>query len=84
MYRVVVQGEAQATVNALPAEGLVRWFEVLDLLEVRPWAGLIFRPENPDANILTLAFGPDSEGLITYMVLDRDLEVYVLEVQWLG
>jgi len=38
VYRVVVQDQAQATVNALPAEGLVRWFGVLDLLEVQ-WAG---------------------------------------------
>lgn len=84
MYRVVVQDQAQATVNALPVEGLLRWFGVLDLLETQPWAGRVSRPENPDANILSLAFGPDSEGLATYMVLERDREVHVLEVQWLG
>lgn len=84
MYRVVVQDEGQAAVNALPADGLTSWFGVLDLLEVQPWSGQVSRPGNPDANILTLAFGPNAEGMATYMVLDRDREVHVLEVQWTG
>lgn len=84
MYRIVVHDQAQATVDALPVGGLLAWFDVVDLLRMQPWAGEISRKENPNANILTLPFGPTAEGQVSYMVLDRDGEVHVLEVQWVG
>ncbi|MFG3437694.1 hypothetical protein ACGF0J_10670 [Nonomuraea sp. NPDC047897] len=51
------------------------------LLETAPWTGRSSNPSNPDANMLTMPFG--ERGLITYLVLERTREVYVVRVQWL-
>jgi hypothetical protein len=83
MYQVVVQDEAQDAVNALPTDGLLGWFEVLDALAVDPWQiGEPWRKDKPEGNIRTLPFGPG--GFVTFMVLDHDREVHVLEVYWAG
>lgn len=84
MYRVVVQDEAEPTVAALPADGLTAWFDVLDALETAPWSGDPVRTDNPEGNMRFRYFGPDSAGLVTYLILDRDREVHVVEVTWLG
>lgn len=84
MYRVRVHDAARATVDVLPVAALAGYAEVLDLLELEPWAGPPSRVDNPGGNIRTLTFGPNSEGLVTYMILDRLQRVDVLEVQWAG
>lgn len=83
MYRVVIHDQAQATVDVLPAGSAVRWPEVLDVLELTPWtAGEPWSTSHPQGNIRTLVFGDGA--MATYMVLERDREVHVLEVYWAG
>ena len=84
MYRIRPHPAAQEAVTALPDAALAGYAEALGLMRLMPWSGEPFREDNPDGNIRTLAFGPRSEGLATFMVLDREREVHVLEVQWAG
>ena len=82
MYRVIVQDEAKPAVAALPVASLDSLAEAVDPLELDPWSGRPCRDDNPDGNIRMLPFG--LAGLVTYMILDRDQEVHIIEVIWLG
>ncbi|MGH3931972.1 MAG: hypothetical protein ACRDTF_18580 [Pseudonocardiaceae bacterium] len=82
MYRVIVHDQAQATVDVLPPADAVCWPDVLNVLGLVPWNGNPWSEDNPDGNIRTLPFG--AAGMVTYLILERDREVHVLEVQWVG
>jgi hypothetical protein len=69
-------------VAVLPVEALTAYADVLDMLELEPWTGRPVREENPDGNLRTLPFA--SGGLVTYLILEREQEVHVLEAQWAG
>ncbi|WP_170321349.1 hypothetical protein [Acrocarpospora pleiomorpha] len=49
-----------------------------------PRSGKSLNKNNPNANILTLAFGPEKQGMVTYMVLEDRRHVEILKVMWLG
>jgi hypothetical protein len=53
-------------------------------LEVAPWGGDSLNDDNPDAPVRSLAFGPAHQGLVTYLILERQRRVDVLDVLWLG
>lgn len=83
MYRVDPSHPAVVEqVDALPYGALSSYGEVLGVMELNPWAGDPWSRDNPDGNIRTLPFGPG--GLVVYLVLDREREVHILEVQWAG
>lgn len=84
MYRIRPHPPAQEAIAVLPGVALAGYAEALGVMKLIPWNGEPFHEDNPDGNIRTLAFGPHSEGLVTYMVLEREREVHVLEVQWVG
>ncbi|MGH3916153.1 MAG: hypothetical protein ACRDTC_22510 [Pseudonocardiaceae bacterium] len=69
-------------IKALPVEALLGYAETLGVMELDPWAESPWRGDNPDGNIRTLPFG--AAGMVTYLILKRDREVHVLEVQWVG
>lgn len=50
------------------------------LLETAPWSGEPYDSKNPRANMLTHPFG--ERGLATYVVLERQGEVYVVRIEW--
>ncbi|RJL21269.1 hypothetical protein D5H75_37990 [Bailinhaonella thermotolerans] len=66
---------------ALPPEALPYLAEALALLEISPWTGRSSSPDNPGGNLRTLTFG--GRGLLTYLVLEEQREVYVVRAQWL-
>ena len=81
MYRVdPSHPDVVEQVQALPYGALAGYADALEVMEVDPWRGEPW--DAPDGNIRTLPFGPG--GLVTYLILDREREVQVLEVQWAG
>jgi len=84
VYRVRTYEEAQATLDALPVEALAGYVGVLDVLELTPWNGDPLSKDNPHGNVRTLVFGPEGEGIVTYLVLEDQQRVDVLQVQWAG
>lgn len=82
MYRVIDDDLVPEQVAALPAGALSAYAETRALLEVAPWSGCPYRREMPDGPMRTLAFG--GSGGIAYLILEREREVHVLLVQWIG
>ncbi len=82
MYRVIDDDLVHEQVAALPARALSAYAEARTLLEVAPWSGSPYRKERPDGPMRTLTF--DSSGGVAYLILEREREVHVLLVQWIG
>jgi hypothetical protein len=81
-YRVTLDDSAQAQVRALSRFAGERLAEAMTVLELVPWNGSSLNPLNPDGSVRALAFG--SFGLITYLVLEDQERVDVLQVVWVG
>ncbi|MEO3853664.1 hypothetical protein [Acrocarpospora sp. B8E8] len=82
MYSIEFDPIAQAQADALPIEAINPFLELRALLELQPWDGLPFNPENPKANMLTQIFG--SAGMATYLVVEHSRLVYIVRIEWLG
>jgi hypothetical protein len=53
-------------------------------MKLVPWNGRPLNEANPDGPVRQLVFGPGGYGLVTYLIMERDRRVDVLEVQWAG
>jgi hypothetical protein len=80
VYRITLDPIAEDQIHALPPEALRPLAELFALLEVAPWSGQPFNFSQPKGNMLTHAFG--EAGLVTYLVLDEQREVYLIRVEW--
>ncbi len=83
-YRIVPDQAVFEQVAALPTEVLAVYAEVLDVLQLTPWAGESQHENNPDAPVRRWPFGPDLAGQVIYLITEDRREVHVLLVQWLG
>jgi hypothetical protein len=54
----------------------------MSMLELTPWSGLPINEGSPEGNVRVLPFG--TAALITYLVLEDQRRVDVLEVLWVG
>ena len=84
MYEVTADEQAQAQIEALPVEALAFLAEARAMLEVAPWNGEPINAENRDAPVPTLTFGPDSQGLAVYLILEDRRQVDLLKILWLS
>ncbi|MGH3830328.1 MAG: hypothetical protein ACRDRS_07710 [Pseudonocardiaceae bacterium] len=83
MYRVDTDEQVQQQVGQLPAEVLAAYAELRILLEVKPWSGEPLNDENPDGPVRTLSFGRGF-GLVTFLILEDQRRVDLLQVIWIG
>jgi hypothetical protein len=85
MYRVVTDTEVNAQVAALPDALLPYFAQVLDLLEIAPWAGEPYNEAKPDGVMRKLLFGPPGRrnGEVVYLVLEHAQIVELLRVHWI-
>lgn len=84
LYRIEEDERAQAQVEALPEAALTPYAELRVLLELAPWSGDSLNSGNPTGAVRTATFGPEAQGMVTYLVLDDIQRVDVLDVVWLG
>jgi hypothetical protein len=84
VYEVTTDEQSRAQIDALPADALAPFAEVRAMLTVAPWGGDSLNDTNPDAPVRTIAFGPEHEGLVTYLILEAERRVDVLDVMWLA
>lgn len=82
MYRIETDSAATEQIIALPDEALADYTQVLGVLELVPWNGDPLHDGNPDGAVRTLPFG--RAGLVTYLILDDQRRVDVLNVLWVG
>lgn len=52
------------------------------MLELVPWNGAPLHDDNPDGAVRTLHFG--RAGMVTYLILDDQRRVDVLNIVWMG
>jgi hypothetical protein len=84
VYRVTTDEQSQPQIDALLLEALAPFAEARVVLEVASWGGDSLNDDNPDAPVRSLTFGPAHEGLVTYLILERQHRVDVLDVLWVG
>jgi hypothetical protein len=84
VYQVTTDDRSQPQIEALPAEALQFFAEARVVLELSPWSGESLNAANPRAGVRTLALGPTGEGLITYLILEGQRRVDILDVLWIG
>ena len=84
MYKVTTDEQSQQQIDALPAEALAPFAEACAMLELAPWNGAPYHRNRPDGGMRALAFGPNGEGDIVYLILDDQRRVDILVVLWLG
>ncbi|MFI9509890.1 hypothetical protein [Nocardia sp. NPDC052566] len=82
MYELDTSGEAATQIAGLPDEALLAFAEAAVVLELALWNGQTINDENPQGPVRQLVFG--GFGLITYLILERERQVSVIEVQWAG
>jgi hypothetical protein len=84
VYRITTDQQSQPQIDALPHDALAPFAEVRATLEVAPWAGDSPNDDNPEAAVRTLAFGAEHQGFVTYLILESERRVDLLDVLWLG
>jgi hypothetical protein len=55
----------------------------MGVLELTPWNGRPYNEEKPDSPMRQLDFD-QSRGIVTYLILDDQDRVDVLDVTWIG
>jgi hypothetical protein len=84
MYDLTTDERSQPQIDALPAAGLVPFAEVRAALEVAPWStGESLNDEYPEAPVRSVVFGTEGQGMLTYLVLEQQRRVDILDVTWL-
>lgn len=84
VYDVTTDEQSQPQIDALPGNALAPFAEVHTMPEVAPWNGDPINEAYPDAPVRTPSFGPDHEGLLTYLIIEDLRRVDILKVYWLN
>jgi hypothetical protein len=82
-YRTVTDPQVRAQIRVLPAEVLPALADAMGVLQLTPWNGRPYNEADPDSWMRQLDFA-DDRGFITYVVLDDQDWVDVLNVTSLG
>jgi hypothetical protein len=83
-YKIDLDPQAIDQIRALPPEVTGAFREALTVLELVPWNGLPYNDDLPDGSLRELLFGPDSLGKVSYLILEDQRRVDVLNVVWLS
>ena len=75
MYQVITDEQSQPQIDALPPDALAPFAEARVVLEVAPWGRDSRGGDNPNAPMRSLAFGLAHQGLVTYLILERQRRV---------
>ncbi|WP_410613703.1 hypothetical protein [Amycolatopsis sp. lyj-109] len=81
-YDIEVYPEVQDQIRGLPKSALHALAEAVSVLELVPGKGDPYHRSNPEGAMRNLAFGPRSEGLITYLIREDQNRVDLLRVLW--
>jgi hypothetical protein len=84
VYQVKVPELVEQQIEALPSTALAPFAEAMVALEVAPWGGAPYDRRFPESTIRMLPFGPQSEGLLVYLIVEHAREVGIIELLWVG
>jgi hypothetical protein len=71
VFEVVVDDLVQTQVDGFSHAGRLAFAELRVALELSPWSGEPAHAAYPDSPTRTMAFGPQREGLVGYVIIDR-------------
>ncbi|MBT0773177.1 hypothetical protein KIH74_29810 [Kineosporia sp. J2-2] len=75
--------EMREQLEDLSATAVAAFTEVLVMLETGPWGGDSLNRERPEANMRSVVFGPQRQGLLVYLILEDQRRVIPLNLAWL-
>jgi len=84
MYSVEPYPEVRDHIAALPSDARAGYDDAVKVMELVPWNGKPINEDNPDAQVRQLVFDPDGDGMVTYLILEDQQRVDVLQVTWVG
>lgn len=84
VYRIIPDDVVDGQLDYLPRQALLGYVDVLAALEVAPDGGRPYNDTIPEGPTRQYVFGSNSEGVVTYLVLEREREVHLLLVEWIG
>jgi hypothetical protein len=82
VYRLTTDERSSAQIDALPAEALASYAEIVGVLQLVPWQGMPYVAAKPNGPMRHLFFGHGS--MVVYLILEDQLRVDVLKVIWIG
>lgn len=80
MYRLTTDEQSSAQIDALPAEALASYAEVVGVLQLVPWQGKPYAETKPNGSMRFLLFG--NRSMVVYLILEDQLRVDILKVMW--
>jgi hypothetical protein len=83
VYRLTTDDRSSAQIDALPAEALASYAEIVGVLQLVPWRGRPYVAAKPDGPMRVLFFG-DGRSMVIYLILEDQLRVDILKVTWVG
>ncbi|GAA3604461.1 hypothetical protein GCM10022223_20120 [Kineosporia mesophila] len=83
MYAVELLPEMREQLEDLSVSAVASFTEVLVMLEVGPWSGDSLNRERPENNMRSVAFGPERQGLVVYLILEDQRRVIPLSLTWI-
>lgn len=86
MFEVLLDDLVEQQVGRWSHAAQAAFMELKVMLELNPWGGMPASVAHPQRAVRTQEFGADREGLVGYVVIDRDdlRQVVVVEAAWLG
>lgn len=87
IYRVEETEDVLAELSVLSPKALTAYLELRTTLELAPWSGAQYNPDNPaGANVRTQPFGA-GHGLASYVIIEHheidEHRVVVTRVTWI-
>ncbi len=83
MYAYENTDDAAEQIGELPVELLPFYAELISLLELTPWAGDPYNAEKPHGAMRRIDIGPNHEVQVSYLILEDQRRVVVLNVMWI-
>ena len=84
MYRWELEDLAEDQIAGLPAHARRALIELLDAVVIVDPAEYQRAAGQPARPLRSLPFGPNGQGLVTFLVYEPDELVIITRVQWLG
>jgi hypothetical protein len=84
VYQVTTDEQSQPQVEALDGDAGAAFAEARVVLETAPWSGEPLFAAKPDGGLRTIVFGTTGQGMITFLILEDQRRVDILDVLWIG
>lgn len=79
----MAEDDGEALLASLPVPALTALLEFMAAVALDPW-GVAGRSRGEGGNMPDVAFGPNGDGLASYLIIEDERRVWVTKVIWRG